>query len=192
MVRRRWVGKCLDLQSLPWLVNDQLINIVQSFSLFTLTCHRKEAENTAAGDNTQRKVGKKDSRAEGGKWNYIKIYDWIQSLVLQSNFDETQKGKIVQHKMRLVAKVRRKQDKRISQVVASLCINHHQESMRQFLSATHSNTEYHDNRLTDDWSGCGAPVSDLTAVWVSSLCHYFVNPASSSALCSISPVNEQT
>lgn len=59
MVRRRWVGKCLDLQSLPWLVNDQLINIVQSFSLFTLTCHRKEAENTAAGDNKQRKVGKK-------------------------------------------------------------------------------------------------------------------------------------
>lgn len=31
------------------------------------------------------------------------------------------------------------------------------------VSVAHSNTEYHDNRLTDDWSGRRAPVSDLTA-----------------------------
>lgn len=47
------------------------------------------------------------------------------------------------------------------------------------VSVTHSNAEYHDNRLTDDWSGCRTPVSDLTVVRVSSLCQYFHNPAGS-------------
>lgn len=62
------------------------------------------------------------------------------------------------------------------------------------VSVTHSNAEYHDNRLTDDWSGCHTLVSDLTAVRVSSLCQYFHNPASSSVLCSFAtnPVNQQT
>lgn len=32
-VRRRWVGKCLDLQGLPWLVNDEFINIVSVLPL---------------------------------------------------------------------------------------------------------------------------------------------------------------
>lgn len=32
------------------------------------------------------------------------------------------------------------------------------------VSVTHSNAEYHDNRLTDDWSGCRTLVSDLTTV----------------------------
>lgn len=31
------------------------------------------------------------------------------------------------------------------------------------VSVTHSNTAYHDNRLTDDWPGGSSPVSDLTA-----------------------------
>ena len=58
-------------------------------------------------------------------------------------------------------------------------------------SVTHSNTAYHDNRLTDDWSVSHTPVSDLTAVWVSSLSQYFDNPASPGVLHS-KPVNEQT
>lgn len=32
------------------------------------------------------------------------------------------------------------------------------------VSVTHSNTECHDNRLTGDWSGCCALVTDLSTV----------------------------
>lgn len=59
-------------------------------------------------------------------------------------------------------------------------------------SVTHSNAEHHDNRLTDDWSGCRTLARDLTAVCEGAHCvSIFAARAGAGVLfCSVYPVNE--
>lgn len=65
-------------------------------------------------------------------------------------------------------KKEKREEKKMAENERSGSISVHQPSLgireAVLVSVTHSNAEYHDNRLTDDWSGCRTPVSDLTAV----------------------------